>query len=465
MKYYLIGIGGAGMSVVAQLLVAEGHEVLGSDREESENTELLRGIGVTVYIGHEAANVPEDAVLVVSSAIKENNPELAVARARGQQVLHRSQALALAAGERDFIAVAGAHGKTSTSSMLAMALTSLGLDPSRAIGGSIVGGLSGGYLGQGNVLVAEADESDASFLNYTPRIAIVTNVEPDHLDHYGTKENFEQAFVDFAHCIVPGGLLICCGDDAGALRLAQQAASEGVRVRTYGRKSVQVRGAHYEGHVQLIDTEDALDDQALLSSDGAQYQLRLHVPGSHMRLNAAGAWLAAVELGESGEDAAKALTDFGGASRRFELVGEVAGIRVIDDYAHHPTEIAATLETARDVCKGSVRVLFQPHLYSRTRNFAREFADVLSRADDVIITGVYAAREVPSDGAQGNVISDLMDGVPFIEDRFDAAREIARHAEPGDLVLTVGAGNVTQTGATIVSELEQRYSAAENGRQ
>lgn len=461
------------MTVVAELLLAQGHEVAGSDREETATVQALRTAGATVHVGHDAQQVPADAVVVVSSAIKENNPELAIARARGQRIMHRSQALAFAASGRDFIAIAGAHGKTSTSAMLAEALTALGEDPSYAIGGSLVGDKPGGHLGAGTMLVAEADESDASFLNYAPRIEIVTNVEPDHLDHYGTRAAFEQAFVDFAHCLVPGGLLIACADDPGSFALALQAASDGLRVVTYGRtrgagNAVAQKAAERMGikHAALQDVPAR--PGALVSGvveyAGARYPLDLRVPGAHMLLNAVGAWCAGIELGIAGAQMAQALQAFQGAARRFELVGEVGHVRVVDDYAHHPTEIAATLQAAREVVgDGKLRVLFQPHLYSRTKNFAPQFAQALSAADSVIITGVYAAREVPSDGVEGDAIADLLPGVPFIADRFAAGQQLAAQAQPGDLLITMGAGNVTAVGPQIVAQLSEKWPAAAAG--
>ncbi len=261
------------MSVVAALLLAEGHEVSGSDAKESANTRDLERAGAKIFIGQAAGNVPANAIVVHSTAIRPENPELRIARERGQKILHRSQALAFAAGERDFIGVAGAHGKTTTSAMLAVALQEAGADPSWAIGGSVRDHGSGGHLGAGRVLVAEADESDASFLNYHPRVALVTNVEPDHLDHYGTREAFEAAFVEFAHRIVPGGLLVVCADDAGARRLGEQAAREGIRVASYGRGEA-VSGASQHallrghGNCQVELTPEV----------GAEFSLR--VPGA-----------------------------------------------------------------------------------------------------------------------------------------------------------------------------------------
>ncbi|MDP9800248.1 UDP-N-acetylmuramate--alanine ligase [Arcanobacterium wilhelmae] len=449
MKFHLIGIGGAGMSVVAELLLAQGAEVSGSDRSESANTRTLQAAGARVFIGHDGANVYPEAVLVVSSAIKDSNPELAVARSRGQRVLHRSQALALAAGDRDFIAVAGAHGKTTTSGMLASALGELGLDPSRAVGSTLAGGEPGGYLGTGSMLVAEADESDGSFLNYSPRVAIVTNVEPDHLDHYGTREAFEEAFAEFARRIVPGGLLVACADNDGSMRLARVAASEGIRVVTYGR------GEGLERHVKVsdVDTPGGLAS-GVFEFAGESFPVSLHVAGAHNLLNAAAVWSAGVELGVEGAAMARALGAFRGTGRRFELRGEVGGIRVIDDYAHHPTEVEATLATARTVTDGRVLVLFQPHLYSRTRNFASRFAEALSHADTVVVTSVYAAREVPSDGDEADVIVAHLPSARFIPEMTEAAHTIAAEALPGDLVITMGAGSVTKMADVIISDLE-----------
>lgn len=446
MKFYLIGVGGAGMSVVAELLIAAGHEVSGSDRAASANTEHLSGLGAQIFLGHRAEQVPEDAIVVRSSAIKPANPEYSIALQRDQVIWHRSEALAFAAKEKDFIAVAGAHGKTSTSGMLAAALAHLGADPSRAIGGSLAGGLPGGYLGTGTMLIAEADESDGSFLNYQPRVALVTNIEPDHLDHYGTVEAFEQAFLDFAGRLTDDGLLIVCTDGAAGQRLATSAHERGIAVATYGKSA----GGHY--HAQLTNINPA--GHGTITYDGESYDVALSVPGEHMLLNAVGAWLAGCELGFDGSAMAQALSTFTGTGRRFELRGEVDSIRVIDDYAHHPTEVAATLTTAQEQTDGKVRVLFQPHLYSRTRNFAQQFAQALDLADTVVVTSVYAAREVPEDGVEGDAIVAHSQKATYIPDAVEAAHAIAATAEPGDIVMTMGAGDVTALAPVIVRDLE-----------
>ena len=459
-KYHLVGIGGAGMSVVAELLAASGADVSGSDSKESATTRRLAAEGISVSIGHDARHVPADAVVVVSSAIRESNPELAAARERSQKVLHRSQALALAARGRDFVAVAGAHGKTTTSAMIATALREAGLDPSWAIGGSVVGAGGGSHLGGGRAFVAEADESDASFLNYEPLVEVVTNVEPDHLDHYGSTEAFEEAFAQFGRLLKADGALIACADSPGALRMAVGAIDRGQRVVTYGRgdgprgaaahvKVAPVR-AHSREASRPLGASGAFDDGS------GPVRVDLSVVGDHNLLNAAAAWAAGVELGVGREEMASALSHFLGTGRRFELRGEAGGVRVVDDYAHHPTEVEATLRAARAVVgDGALRVLFQPHLYSRTANFADRFAEALSLADDVVVTSVYAAREDPTPGVEGDLVTSKMDPAraQFVPDRFEAARALAARARPGDLVMTVGAGDVTELGPTILDQI------------
>ena len=486
--FHLIGIGGAGMSVVAQLLAARGAGVSGSDAHGGPAFDHLADLGITTHLGHEAAHVPEQSTVVVSTAIKETNPELAEARRRGQEVIHRSQALALAAQGLDFVAVAGAHGKTTTSGMLAEALTDAGADPSFAIGGVVRALGTGAHLGSGSTLVAEADESDRSFLNYTPRVEIVTNVEPDHLDTYGTTEAFEAAFVDFAHRLVPGGLLVACAADPGSLRLAQSAAAEGLRVVTYSfdRPDTLPGGRLVgEGHVHLnIRERGASSTRALLTLTRAadreqsggvaagapaqsQVELVLAVPGDHVALDAAGAWAAGIEVGVEPAEMARALGSFGGTGRRFEDRGQADGVRVIDDYAHHPTEIEALLHTAREVAQergGRVLVLFQPHLFSRTRTFADRFGQALALADVVVVADVYPARENQADfpDINGETVAQRVPGdrAVFVADRQDAAHTLAAQARPGDLLLTVGAGDVTELATTVLSDLSTREGGA-----
>ena len=477
-RVHLIGIGGAGVSVVARLLAARGVEVQGSDAAEGPALAALRADGVRVWVGHDAAHVvapdgtPLADTVVVSTAVRETNPELAAARAAGLRVLHRSQALAsLMVGQRA-VAVAGAHGKTTTSAMIATVLRESGTDPSFAIGGTVrmratgtvrlrtadgeVTAIPGGHLGASDVLVAEADESDGSFLNYAPTVAVVTNVEPDHLDHYGTREAFDAAFVDFAARLRPGGVLVACADDDGAAALAAAHRAGGGTAVTYGTAA----GAD----VVVSDLTTAAEGAGATLRGGplgtSPLELRLSVPGAHNVLNATAAVVVAALLGTTPADAVAAAGAFVGTGRRFEPRGEAGGVRVVDDYAHHPTEIEALLRAARPVAgEGRVLVLFQPHLYSRTRIFADRFAAALALADEVVVTGIYRAREDVDPTVTARTITDLLPAtrsggtVRAIEDRHEAAAAIAAAARPGDLLLTVGAGDVTDLGPQILAAL------------
>ncbi len=448
---HLIGVGGAGMSAIALLLAARGLPVSGSDARGGVVLDALASAGVRCHVGHDAAHVEGARTVVVSSAIRATNPELVRARELGLPVLHRSVALAALMQGRRTVAVAGAHGKTTTSAMVARALAHAGLDPSYAIGAAVDGPV-GARHGAGDVFVAEADESDGSFLAYAPAVAVVTNVEPDHLDHYGSREAFEAAFVAFAGRVVPGGWLVACADDAGAARLAAAARAAGVRVVSYGADT----GADVRvGSWQPGGTGGTIE----VSGEWGAAVLRLAVPGVHNGLNAAAAWTVARLLDVPADVAAEGLATFTGTGRRFEDRGSAGGVRVVDDYAHHPTEVAALLAAARPVAgQGRLLVLFQPHLYSRTRTFAGEFAAALDAADLVVVTDVYGAREDPEPGVSGALITERM--APgrgtFVADRLEAARVVGRAARPGDLVLTVGAGDVTELAPVVLAAVEDR---------
>ena len=435
-RFHLIGIGGAGMSVVAELLRSRGAIVEGSDREDSAVLEHLRAVGVRVYVGHDASHVDPTAVVVVSTAIRESNPELAIARERGQRVIHRSQALALAA-----------------SGMLAIALAACGLDPSVAVGGVLPQLGTGAHLGAGDVFVAEADESDGSFLNYSPAIEIVTNVEPDHLDRYHSREEFEQIFVEFARRMVPGGLLVTCAEDEGAVRLAQAARSEGLRVVTYGRAQRSLA----EADIVISDVAvHAGGASACLSWGDLSADLVMSVPGEHNVLNAAGAWAAGIECGLDPQAVADGLGRFTGAARRFEARGQVGTRRLFDDYAHHPTEVEAAIREARVVADGGeVTVVFQPHLYSRTRIFAERFAHALAGADHVVLAGIYGAREDPEPGVDSTLISSRVPGASYVEDMHEAARLAASLTPEGGVCVTMGAGSITRCGADVLDEWQR----------
>jgi UDP-N-acetylmuramate--alanine ligase len=456
-RAHLIGIGGAGMSGIARILLARGAKVTGSDAKESRALLSLRAQGAELFVGQRAANLGELAELpsavVVSTAIKETNPELAAARAVGVPVLHRAQALAgLMEGHR-VACIAGTHGKTSTTSMLTVALQHCRLDPSFAIGGDLNESGANAHHGEGGIFVAEADESDGSFLTYSPSVAVVTNVEPDHLDHHGTAEAYTKVFTDFVGRIQPGGLLIVCGDDPGADDLGKQAAELGVRVRRYGRT---VTG---ESDARILDYTPAPDGGVVrLALDGSELAVRVAVPGEHMALNAVAALLAGLELGAPAAELADGLAAFGGVRRRFEFKGRAADVRVYDDYAHHPTEVAAQLRAVRTAAgSGRVVVVFQPHLFSRTKLFSAEFASALSLADEVVVLDVYGAREEPEPGVTGALIADRVTVPVHYEPAFDVAAELAAGlVKAGDLVVTMGAGDVTQLGPEILAELDKR---------
>ena len=454
---HFIGLGGAGMSAVARVLLGQGLRVSGSDAAESKGLRALAALGAVVHVGHSADAVAGAGTVVVSSAIRETNLELSEARRLGLPVLHRSQALAAAMDGQQAVVVAGTHGKTTTA-MITVLLRNAGLSPSFAIGGDVaVLGVNARWSG-GDVFVAEADESDGSFLNYVPRIAVVTNVEADHLDHYGTADAVHAAFGVFAERLPEDGLLVACDDDAGAAALVAAVAPTR-RVRTYGY------GATADIRISSTRAVGSASNSVLsFSVDGleAQQELQLGVPGRHNILNAAAAFAVALELGVDPAVAAAGLSLFSGAARRFEARGEGDGIRVFDDYAHHPTEVQAALTAARTVAgEHRVHVLFQPHLFSRTREFAAGFAAALSLADTVTVLPVYAAREDPVDDVGGWTITGLMSdpAAAYREDPADALRCVVDQATAGDIVLTVGAGDVTQYGVQLVGLLRERAAA------
>ncbi|MER2136425.1 MAG: UDP-N-acetylmuramate--L-alanine ligase [Arthrobacter sp.] len=449
-RVHFIGLGGAGMSAVARVMLGRGIEVSGSDARDSAGLRALEALGATVHVGHDAANLGNAATVVVSTAIRATNPELAAAEAAGVRIIHRSQALAAAMEGSDVVAVAGTHGKTTTTAMITVLLREAGLDPSFAIGGDVAALGVNAEAGSGNVFVAEADESDGSFLNYAPKISVITNVEADHLDHYGTAEAVFASFDRFVDLLPEDGLLVACADDPGARDLL--ARSSGTPVRTYGYGE--------DADVRITDTEadGRRSTSTLHFRDGGTERvqaLELQVPGRHNVLNAAAAFTVALALGVDPGTAARGLGTFSGAARRFEPKGEARGVRVFDDYAHHPTEVAAALQAARAVAgPHAVHVLFQPHLFSRTRNFAAEFAQALDLADSVTVLPIYPAREDPIPGVTSELITSRLK-VPgaVAAQAQDAVRDIAARAAEGDIVLTVGAGDVTQYGQALVEAL------------
>ncbi|NNG39638.1 UDP-N-acetylmuramate--L-alanine ligase [Flexivirga sp. ID2601S] len=451
---HLIAIGGSGMSGVARLLLARGIAVSGSDRAESAVLEELRAAGADVVIGQSAQTadrVPADAVVVVSSAIAEDNPELARLRERGLTVLHRAQALGMLMAGRGALAVAGANGKTTTSAMATVALRAVGADPSYAIGAPIVGIGANSGVGQGDSFVVEADESDGSFLVYHPQVAIVTNIRDDHLDFYGTSQRLHAAYADFAATIRPGGLLVACADDDGSAALAARVRESGVRVLTYGRTE--------HADLRLVEESGSGFDwrATLVLPSGARLPLRLRVPGAHNLLNAAGVALALTEgLGCDPRAVVEGLAEFAGTARRFEPRGEAGGVRVVDDYAHNPGKLEAVVRTGLALRDGGrLIVAFQPHLYSRTQHAADGLAAALSLADVSIVLDVYGAREDPVPGVTGALVADRVTDAEtvFAPTHEDALRAVLDRARPGDLVLTVGAGDVTTLGPRVLKAL------------
>jgi UDP-N-acetylmuramate--alanine ligase len=527
-RVHFVGIGGAGMSGIARIMLARGTKVSGSDSGVSPALDELTALGARVHVGHAAEQVGDADTLVVSSAIRDSNPELAEARRRGLRVLHRAAALASLMTGRRIIAVTGTHGKTTTTSMIATALLETGAGPAYAIGGLLAATGTGAADGPGRDFVAEADESDGSFLMYAPDVAVVTNIEADHLDNYGTEQAYRASFEKFLARIKPGGLLVTSADDPGTQVLTGRARALDLRVVTFGESpdadyrvtramtvgmettltigresrppaAVEAVRVLDDGNQPLSTDDDSREsaltdnsnrrasataaDAARSGADGATesvgdgskpksfgstgVDLRIGVPGHHNALNAAAAFAAVVELGIEPRRAAEALGSYRGAARRLEPKGEARGVRVLDTYAHHPTELAADLRTALEITgrqvpgdrstdgKGRVIAVFQPHLYSRTRIFAAEFGAALGLADEVVVLDVYAAREDPEPGVTGRLVADAVPGgaAHYVPRFADVPRVVAALAAPGDLVLTMGAGDITGMGPLVLAEI------------
>jgi UDP-N-acetylmuramate--alanine ligase len=456
-RVHLVGIGGAGMSAIARVMLARGMPVSGSDAAESATLKELESLGARVHLGHRAANLGDAETLVVSSAIREDNPELAEARRRGLRVLHRAGALASLTADRRVIAVTGTHGKTTTTSMIATILLGVGAAPGYAIGGTLASTGVNAADGPGTDFVVEADESDGSFLMLSPDAAVITNVDADHLDNYGTVEAYRASFSAFCDRIAAGGLLVTCADDPGAGEVAEHARGRGLRVVTYG--------ASAPADYQLRDIQVAGMTTSFTVTGAASAEVTVQVPGSHYALNGTAALAIAAELGVAPARAAAALAGYRGAGRRMEPKGEAAGVRVVDTYAHHPVELVADLAAARQIAVGGrVIAVFQPHLYSRTRIFAAEFAAALGQADVAVILDVYAAREDPEPGVSGRLVADAVPGeAHYVPAAADVPRVVASIAAPGDLVLTMGAGDITRVGPLILEQLAASPGAAGTG--
>jgi UDP-N-acetylmuramate--alanine ligase len=458
-RVHLIGIGGAGMSALARLMLAQGVPVSGSDAKESRRLSALRALGAQVHVGHGIECLdgePPASVVVASTAIPPTNPEVVEARRRGLPVWTRAEALNAVMAGRQPIAIAGTHGKTTTTSMVTVALQACGEDPSFAIGSELQSSGTNAHWGTGPHFVVEADESDGSFLAITPRVAVVTNVEADHLDHWADLASIEDAFVRFcAATKETDGVAILCVDDPGARRVAERARAEGVRVVTYGQSA--------DADVRIADpvASDRGWTFSVMDHGMRRGRVTLQVPGMHNALNAAAAWAVVSVLGAPVAEAAEGLEAFTGTQRRFELRGQVDGIRVYDDYAHHPTEVEVTLRAAREVAgEGRVVVAFQSHRYTRTSIFALDFGRALGLADEVVVLEVYSAGEQPIPGASGAVIAAAVplpaDRVHFEPSWAQVPRVVVERARTGDVVLTMGAGDVGLLAPQIVEMLRER---------
>ena len=455
-QVHFIGVGGVGMSGIARVAHDQGMQVSGSDIKESRYTKQLREAGITVFIGQKAENIPEgDPVVVISTAILEKNPELIEARRRGLEIWHRAQMLAHLGVGLDTLAVAGTHGKTTTSSMLASALDALGADPTFLIGGIVRAYGTNAHSGTGDHYVVEADESDKSFTYLSPKAVLVTNIEADHLDHYKDLDEIYDKFHDFMGLVPEDGVIVACGDEPHVVEIAR---SEGRRMYTYGfNEGCDVRITSYEPH-------GIGSRYTAVMPDGTQVEGTIKQnPGRHNVLNATGVVTLLWALGFDAAKVAQALSGFAGVRRRFDLVGEVGGVTVVDDYAHHPTEIAATISAAAGLGYKHVHVLFQPHRYSRAPLFTQvlhdEFGAAFDKADSVTFMDVYPAGEAPVPGVSGKTFLNVVlehEGHPqadFVAHRVDVVPHLMDKLQPGDLVITMGAGDVTAMGPQIIDAL------------
>ena len=449
-RVHFIGIGGAGMSGLARISLSHGITVSGSDAKDSSVVKALQALGATIATAHSAGNVDGADLVVYSTAISTSNPELMRAQELKLTTLTRAAALSILMSESKSIAVAGTHGKTTTSSMMAVALQACGADPSFAIGGTITASGSNAHRGTGEIFVAEADESDGSFIEYHPYGAIVTNVEHDHVDFFATLEDVAAAFKEFAATISHDGFLTYCADDEGARALAANVTACGLI--SYGI------GESCDLRLDSIDLE-AMGSRARAIWRGKVVGfIELQVPGHHNLLNAAAVLATGLNLGFPAPELLTGLAVFRGTGRRFELKGTVHGIRVIDDYGHHPTEIDVTLKAARRFAgDGRLIVIFQPHRYSRTKAFSAQFAKALDMADRAIVLEVYAASEKPIAGVTSRLITDAMSHGEYIPNFIEVTDSVIDSAEPQDVIITLGAGDVSSLAPIIVDGLSRRF--------
>lgn len=432
-KVHFIGIGGSGMSGIARILIGMGHVVTGSDLRDSSNVAALRELGAKIYIGHDQSHLGNPDTVVVTSALWPTNPEYLLAKKRGIPVIHRSQALAKLASSKRLIAVAGAHGKTTSTGMVITALMSMGQDPSFVNGGVINSVGQSSSSGTGELFVIEADESDGSFLLYDTAISLITNVDPDHLDHYGSIQAFHKVFADFAN--KSKELVVISSDDQGAKEVAKLITKPMITFGEAKDATVRVQNIREDARVsfELVYKEEKSSAKLILA-------------GRHNALNAAGAVATLVSLGFDFQASVIEVAKFEGTERRFELHGQERGVSVYDDFAHHPTEVQAALNGARAVVgSGKLITVFQPHLYSRTRLFAKEFAQVLAESDEVVLLDIYAAREDPEPGVTGELILNNFSDqskIHYAPNWEEASAKAASLADSGDFIVTMGCGDV-----------------------
>ncbi len=454
-RVHFIGIGGAGLSGIARIMLARGVPVSGSDAADSPTLAALRALGARCHVGHAAAQLRDVDTVVVSTAVREDNPEVREALRRGLRLLPRSAALVSVMAGRQVVAVAGTHGKTTTTSLLTVALQHCGADPSFAIGGEVTALGSNASDGSGSLFVAEADESDGAFLAYSPYAAVITNVQADHLDNYGTVAAYREAFTAFLARVHRGGFLVACLDDPGAADLADRARAAGLDVVGVGeteRAGVRAERLEFAGSTSRFHVVD----------HGRRLgEVTLQIPGRHYVLDALCALAAGLRLGFPFADLRRGLASFTGTRRRMEHKGTADGVQVYDSYAHHPSEIAGDLQAARSVAgTGRLVVAFQPHLVSRTRIFGAEMGRALGGADAVVVMDVYVAREDPEPGVDGELVASHVplppEDVCFEPDWSRTAARLVERARPGDVVLTLGAGDVTLVGPQVLELLAGR---------
>ena len=449
-KYHLIGIGGSGMSAIARVLQCQGHKVTGSDRSESQSTRKLQDQGICVKIGHDAANIIDSDIVVYSAAIPDDNPELAAAREQGIETVERSEMLGRLMREYPIrIAVSGTHGKTSTTAMIDQILHRAGLNPTSLIGSDIAELNGNARCGGKEIFVTEACEAFGSFLHLDPTIAVITNIDADHLDYYGDLEHVEEAFKQFAERVDPNGIVIVCSDNP---RTQAAVAGSGRRMLTYG---VQGRPDYLANFVSVTEVHPSYN---LLRVGLEMGSIRLKVPGEHNVLNSLAAAAVAAHLGVDMSSIQSALLDFKGAERRFEVVYDNDGIMVIDDYAHHPAEIKATLSGAKSGYQKRVLAIFQPHLYSRTELMLDEFALALTLADEVIVIPAYAAREKPEDGVDGDsIVAKMLEGgykaVEYVANQSELAGIVRKRLKEGTMALFMGAGDIGLISRELAADL------------